>query len=78
MSITFRFRKRYGNNKYGAAVTAPVQLGGLRQVLYNFPPAQLANAISPILFQGDYLTIKRQLPLDMGFGCEFGFPNMEV
>ena len=34
--------------------------------------------LETILFQSGYLTIKRQLPLDMGFGYELGFPNMEV
>ncbi len=34
--------------------------------------------LETILFQTGYLTIKRQLPLDMGFGYELGFPNMEV
>jgi Predicted AAA-ATPase len=31
-----------------------------------------------ILFQAGYLTIKRLLPLDMGFGYELEFPNKEV
>ena len=34
--------------------------------------------LETILFQSGYLTIKRQLPSDMGFGYELGFPNMEV
>jgi len=34
--------------------------------------------LETILFQTGYLTIKRQLPLDMGFGYELGFPNREV
>ena len=34
--------------------------------------------LETILFQSGYLTIKRQLPLDMGFGYKLGFPNMEV
>jgi len=34
--------------------------------------------LETILFQTGYLTIKRQLPLDMGFGYDLGFPNMEV
>jgi len=34
--------------------------------------------LETILFQTGYLTIKRQLPMDMGFGYELGFPNMEV
>ncbi len=34
--------------------------------------------LEAILFQTGYLTIKRELPLDMGFGYELGFPNMEV
>ncbi len=34
--------------------------------------------LETILFQTGYLTIKRQLPLDVRFGYELGFPNMEV
>jgi len=34
--------------------------------------------LETILFQTGYLTIKRLLPLDMGFGYELGFPNKEV
>ncbi|MBV5302831.1 MAG: ATP-binding protein [Chlorobium sp.] len=34
--------------------------------------------LETILFQTGYLTIKRLIPLDMGFGYELGFPNMEV
>ena len=34
--------------------------------------------LETILFQAGYLTIKRQLPLDVRFGYELGFPNMEV
>jgi hypothetical protein len=34
--------------------------------------------IETILFQTGYLTIKRLLPLDMGFGYELVFPNKEV
>jgi len=34
--------------------------------------------LETILFQAGYLTIKRLLPLDMGFGYELGFPNIEV
>jgi Predicted AAA-ATPase/PD-(D/E)XK nuclease superfamily len=34
--------------------------------------------LETILFQTGYLTIKRELPMDMGFGYELGFPNMEV
>jgi hypothetical protein len=34
--------------------------------------------LEAILFQTGYLTIKRLLPLDMGFGYELGFPNKEV
>ena len=34
--------------------------------------------LETILFQTGYLTIKRLLPLDVGFGYELGFPNREV
>ena len=34
--------------------------------------------LETILFQTGYLTIKRLLPLDMGFGYELVFPNKEV
>jgi len=34
--------------------------------------------LETILFQTGYLTIKRLIPLDMGFGYELGFPNKEV
>ena len=34
--------------------------------------------LEAILFQTGYLTIKRLLPLDVGFGYELGFPNREV
>ena len=34
--------------------------------------------LEALLFQTGYLTIKRLIPLDMGFGYELGFPNMEV
>jgi len=34
--------------------------------------------LETILFQTGYLTIKRLLPLDEGFGYELGFPNKEV
>ncbi len=34
--------------------------------------------LETILFQTGYLTIKRLIPLDMGFGYELGFPNIEV
>ena len=34
--------------------------------------------LETIMFQTGYLTIKRLLPLDMGFGYELEFPNKEV
>ena len=34
--------------------------------------------LETILFQTGYLTIKCQIPLDVGFGYKLGFPNMEV
>jgi len=34
--------------------------------------------LETILFQTGYLTIKRLISLDMGFGYELGFPNKEV